>query len=162
MTCLINGHFSKVNRRGKEKDGADFAANLQSGGLSMHLEFVMDKQFVDHKTLPYLKLEESSFVLNDEKIYLSMRSQSTIGKAENKLLQTFKGTFINIMEKTLNKEFTKILNKETAELQSNHKGAFSTALIASLVNMLPVESDVTIPHDVYISYGMEDSRRATI
>lgn len=60
------------------------------------------------------------------------------------------------MQAALNREFTSILNKKTAELQSDQKGAFSSAIITSLVNMLPVESQVDIPDDVYISYGMCD------
>jgi hypothetical protein len=47
MQCVINGHFAKT-KRGKVKDGFDFAANFQEGALSLRLEFVMDKQFVNY------------------------------------------------------------------------------------------------------------------
>ena len=80
FAASIKGHSHKTkhnlfNPKKKTYETFDFIASVEKGGIQLNMEFVMDHQFVNKQTLPFLKLDSSHFILENDKIELDSRSQ---------------------------------------------------------------------------------------
>lgn len=124
ISCNMNGRLvKKPSGPGKQSmfeqfvaHDTDFSAILQKGGLYQRLEFIMDSQVVNGKSLPFMKLIISQISLNPNHIYMNVRSAGLLGQTENKLLQKFKPLIINLMQKGFNMKFQQIFNKISQEM----------------------------------------------
>lgn len=82
----------------------------------MNLEFVMDHQFVNRQTLPFLRLDSSHFILTAKDIVFKINSDSVGIKVENQLLQMVKGPMVLGFQIVLNTQFNNIFNKVSGDI----------------------------------------------
>ena len=106
----LDGHMSHKNWRGQRSDGTDFYMRLKPRSVIMRLEFVMDHQFVDYQTLPFLTLDSSHFELNSDHIDIDLISDNVLMKMYASFIKTFKTPVVYSTQVAMNLGFTTLFN----------------------------------------------------
>ena len=138
---------------------------LRPGAVALRLEFIMDHQFVDYQTLPFLKLDSSNFDLNSDFVDIDLRTQDIFMKIYGEFVRAFKAQIVWTTQTSLNLVFNPLFNTEIAAIQSDFdfQKRFSSFVIETFFNVLPViGQQIQIPSDTFITYAMCDERRAAI
>jgi hypothetical protein len=78
------------------------------------------------------------------------------------LIPLIKLPLVKGIELVMNTSFDSIFNKMSAQSQSESKGEFSTGIFQLFASMIPSQTPVEIPDDLWMSYAMPDDNRAKI
>lgn len=159
------GSFSGNARKPKLFGGFDefsFDFHVDKGGFRhMRFEFGLDKQFVDGRTLPSIKVHKGYFDFNRHKFRLDINTDDWLLKTGSFLINTFKDAYLAILQPMLNLSFPLMANLAVSVVETTTRGEVNGGLIGSLVSILP-QNQIRVPQDIYISYEMADDNRARI
>jgi len=93
-------------------------------------------------------LDSSDFDLTSDKVDLDFHSTSTFMRLYGSLIKSFKTPVVYSTQVAMNLGFKTLFNREFASIQSNYEKVFSTYLIKTFFNIIPVVGqDITIPEE---------------
>lgn len=108
-------------------------------------------------------MDSSKFDLNSDQVDIELRSDSNLMKIYGTFIKTFKTPIVYSTQVSLNMGFKTLFNRELASIQSDYQKVFSSYIIETFFNILPVVGqEIYIPHETFVSYAMCDERRANI
>ena len=97
----------------------DFDFNIERGGIrGLHIEYGLDKQFVDGRTLPLIKVLSANFDFDQSRFKLELHTDNIFVKLSNFLLSTFKDAWIAVLQPILNTSFPLFANIAIESIQN--------------------------------------------
>lgn len=142
----------------------NFDINYRKGGIeNLHLEFQMDKQYIDEKEMPFMRIDKVHIDFDHTKIEFNIDSGNILMKGVNLGIKIIKTAVLAIVKPIINNGplFTQSGNAMLALILSESHGRIPMGPLQMMLMSLP-QNDIKIPDDISLNYGVANGHQAWI